>query len=81
LPWWKYCLVIPAVEQRPIPPEELRIETSKSSGPGGQNVNKRETAVRIVHIPTNIAVHVATEREQERNKQKAMEIFPQNFTS
>jgi peptide chain release factor 2 len=67
--------IIPAVEQKPIPPEEIRIETSKSSGPGGQNVNKRETAVRIVHIPTNIAVHVATEREQERNKQKAMEIL------
>jgi peptide chain release factor 2 len=67
--------IIPTVEQRPIPPEEIRIETSKSSGPGGQNVNKRETAVRIVHIPTNIAVHVATEREQERNKQKAMEIL------
>jgi peptide chain release factor 2 len=67
--------VIPAVEQKAIPPDELRIETSKSSGPGGQNVNKRETAVRIVHIPTNIAVHVATEREQERNKQKALEIL------
>lgn len=67
--------VIPAVEQKPIPPDDIRIETSKSSGPGGQNVNKRETAVRIVHIPTNIAVHVATEREQERNKQKALEIL------
>ncbi len=67
--------IIPAVEQKAIPPENIRIETSKSSGPGGQNVNKRETAVRIVHIPTNIAVHVATEREQERNKQKALEIL------
>lgn len=67
--------VIPAVEQKPIPGDELRIETSKASGPGGQNVNKRETAVRIVHLPTNISVHVATEREQERNKQKALEIL------
>lgn len=67
--------IIPAVEQKAIPPEDIRIETSKSSGPGGQNVNKRETAVRIVHIPTNIAVHVATEREQERNRQKALEIL------
>lgn len=67
--------VIPKVEMKPIPQDELRIETSKSSGPGGQNVNKRETAVRIVHLPTNIAVHVATEREQERNKQKALEIL------
>lgn len=67
--------VIPSVEQKPIPPDELRIETSKAGGPGGQNVNKRETAVRIVHLPTNIAVHVATERQQEQNKQKALEIL------
>jgi peptide chain release factor 2 len=67
--------VIPQAERKPILPDDIRIETSKSSGPGGQNVNKRETAVRIVHIPTNIAVHVATEREQERNKQKALEIL------
>lgn len=66
--------VIPAVEQKPIPPDELRIETSKAGGPGGQNVNKRETAVRVVHLPTNISVHVATERDQNQNKQKALEI-------
>ena len=67
--------VIPSVEQKPIPEDEIRIETSKAGGPGGQNVNKRETAVRIVHIPTNIAVHVATERSQEQNRQKALEIL------
>jgi peptide chain release factor 2 len=67
--------VIPPTERKAIPPEDIRIETSKSSGPGGQNVNKRETAVRIIHIPTNIAVHVATERQQEHNKQKAIEIL------
>jgi peptide chain release factor 2 len=66
--------VIPAGEVT-IRPEDLRIEFSKSSGPGGQNVNKRETAVRIVHIPTNIAVHVETERSQEHNKQKALEMI------
>lgn len=55
-----------------IPPEDIRIEYSKSSGPGGQNVNKRETAVRLVHIPTNLAVHVETERSQAQNKEKAM---------
>lgn len=58
-----------------IPPEDLKIEFSKASGPGGQNVNKRETAVRIVHIPTNIAVHVATERSQEQNRDRAMTLL------
>jgi peptide chain release factor 2 len=67
--------IIPPAERKAISPDEIRIETSKSSGPGGQNVNKRETAVRIVHLPTNIAVHVATERQQEQNKQKALEIL------
>lgn len=67
--------VIPKTEQKPIPPDDLRIETSKAGGPGGQNVNKRETAVRVIHLPTNISVHVATERQQEQNRQKAIEIL------
>ncbi len=67
--------VVPPAERQTISPDDIRIETSKSSGPGGQNVNKRETAVRVIHIPTNIAVHVATERQQEQNKQKALEIL------
>jgi len=54
-----------------IPPEDLKTEYSKSSGPGGQNVNKRETAVRLVHIPTNLAVHVESERSQAQNREKA----------
>ena len=58
-----------------IPPEDLKLEYSKSSGPGGQNVNKRETAVRIVHIPTNLAVHVESERSQAQNKEKAMAML------
>lgn len=67
--------VIPLAELKPMSPDDIRIETSKSSGPGGQNVNKRETAVRIVHLPTNIAVHVATERSQEQNRQKALLVL------
>lgn len=67
--------IIPPAERKVLSPDEIRIETSKSSGPGGQNVNKRETAVRVIHIPTNIAVHVATERQQDQNKQKALEIL------
>lgn len=56
-------------------PDDLKIELSKSGGPGGQNVNKRETAVRIVHIPTNISVSVSNERSQEQNKEKAIEMI------
>ena len=58
-----------------IPPSDLRIELSKSGGPGGQNVNKRETAVRVVHLPTNLSVHVTSERSQEQNKEKAIEML------
>jgi peptide chain release factor 2 len=58
-----------------IPPEDIKIEYSKSSGPGGQNVNKRETAVRLVHIPTGIAVHVESERSQADNRSRAMEML------
>lgn len=58
-----------------IPESELRVEFARSSGPGGQNVNKRETAVRVVHIPTNIAVHADGERSQAQNREKAMQIL------
>lgn len=58
-----------------IPSEDIKIEFSKSGGPGGQNVNKRETAVRVVHIPTNLSVHVSTERSQEQNREKAIEML------
>ncbi len=58
-----------------IPDKDIRLEFSRSSGPGGQNVNKRETAVRVVHIPTGIAVHVETERSQEQNRERAMQVL------
>lgn len=70
--------VIPKFEKQEeiaIPPEDVRVELSRSSGPGGQNANKRETAVRLVHIPTNLAVHVETERSQLQNKEKAMRLL------
>ena len=54
---------------------DLKIEFSRSSGPGGQNVNKRDTAVRIVHIPTNIAVHASNGRSQEQNRESALSIL------
>ena len=58
-----------------IPDADLKIEFSKSSGPGGQNVNKRDTAVRIVHLPSNISVHASNERSQEQNRERAISIL------
>ncbi len=58
-----------------IPEADIRYEFARSSGPGGQNVNKRETAVRVVHIPTNLAVHAESERSQAQNKEKALQIL------
>lgn len=58
-----------------IPEADLRFEFSRSSGPGGQNVNKRETAVRVVHIPTTIAVHADGERSQSDNREAALSIL------
>lgn len=63
------------VEDIDINPDDLEIHLARSSGPGGQNVNKRETAVRITHKPTNIAVHVESGRSQAQNKEKALEIL------
>lgn len=70
--------VIPKFEKAheiDIPEGDLEVSFARSSGPGGQNVNKRETAVRMTHIPTGLTVHVETERNQERNREKAQEML------
>ena len=55
--------------------EDVDVEFARSSGPGGQNVNKRETAVRVVHKETGISAHVDSERTQQANREKALEIL------
>lgn len=70
--------VIPKFEKTAeidIPESEIEVTFAKSSGPGGQNVNKRETAARVLHLPTKIAVHVETERSQAQNREKALQIL------
>ncbi|MBC7074313.1 PCRF domain-containing protein [Candidatus Parcubacteria bacterium] len=58
-----------------IHPNELKFEFFKASGPGGQYVNKRMTAVRVIHLPTNIIVTCQTERSLQQNKEAAIEIL------
>ena len=65
----------PKILELKVRPEDLKLEFYRASGPGGQYVNKRETSVRITHLPTGISASCQSERFQAQNRKKAMEML------
>ena len=76
------CDVMPDIEEDldvEINPDDLRIDTYRSSGAGGQHINKTSSAIRITHLPTGIVVQCQNERSQFQNKDKAMQMIKEKL--
>jgi len=76
--------VLPQIEEKDsqleIKAEDLKVDTFRASGHGGQNVNKRETAIRITHLPTGIVVNSQSQRQQDQNKKTALGVLRAKLT-